>query len=83
MSDDTDTREAVTFERALAQLDEVVERLESGGVGLEEAVALFERGQGYLALCRTRLEAAQRRIEELTAEEMPALPGEAGQESPL
>ncbi len=83
MSGDTDTQEAVTFERALAQLDEVVERLESGGVGLKEAVALFERGQGYLEVCRTRLEAAQRRIDELTAEDMPALPGETGGESPL
>ncbi len=62
----------VTFEEALRRLDEVVSRLESGEVGLEEAVALFERGQGYLAACRERLGAAQRRIEELTAEGLPA-----------
>ncbi len=62
----------VTFEEALRRLDEVVTRLESGEVGLEEAVALFERGQGYLAACRERLGAAQRRIEELTAEDLPA-----------
>jgi exodeoxyribonuclease VII small subunit len=41
-------------------------------VGLEEAVALFEQGQGLLAACRDRLAAAQRRIEELTAESLPA-----------
>ena len=70
----------VTFEEALRRLDEVVSRLESGEVGLEEAVALFERGQGYLAACRERLAAAQRRIEELTAEELPAEPGTAGGE---
>lgn len=64
--------EPVTFEGALQRLDEVVSRLESGEVGLEEAVALFERGQGYLAACRERLAAAQRRIEELTAEDLPA-----------
>ncbi len=68
----------VTFEEALRRLDEVVSRLESGEVGLEEAVALFERGQGYLAACRERLAAAQRRIEELTAEELPPEPGPAG-----
>lgn len=62
----------VTFEEALRLLDEVVARLESGEVGLEEAVALFERGQGYLAACRERLASAQRRIEELTAEDLPA-----------
>lgn len=65
----------VTFEEALRLLDEVVSRLESGEVGLEEAVGLFERGQGYLAACRERLAAAQRRIEELTAEELPPEPG--------
>ena len=68
-----------TFEEALRLLDEVVARLESGDVGLEEAVALFERGQGYLTVCRERLAAAQKRIEELTAEDLPA--GEPGPES--
>ena len=61
----------LTFEEALRLLDEVVARMESGEVGLEEAVALFERGQGYLAVCRERLAAAQQRIEELTAEDLP------------
>lgn len=73
----------VTFEEALRRLDEVVSRLESGEVGLEEAVALFERGQGYLAACRERLAAAQRRIEELTAEDLPAgASGASGGELP-
>jgi exodeoxyribonuclease VII small subunit len=72
----------VSFEEALRLLDEVVSRLESGEVGLEEAVALFERGQGYLAACRERLGAAQRRIEELTAEELPARPGGTAPEAP-
>lgn len=67
-----------TFEEALRRLDEVVARLESGEVGLEEAVALFERGQGYLAACRERLAAAQRRIEELTAEDLPPPPAGPG-----
>ena len=65
----------LTFERALAGLDDVVARLEGGEVGLEEAVALFERGQGYLAICRERLAAVQRRIDELTAADLPADPG--------
>jgi len=70
-----------TFEEALRRLDEVVARLESGEVGLEEAVALFERGQGYLAACRERLAAAQRRIEELTAESLPSAPDEPPEEA--
>jgi exodeoxyribonuclease VII small subunit len=69
------TDEELTFERALAELDAVVSRLDSGDVGLEEAVALFEQGQRYLAVCRQRLDVAQRRIEELTASDLPADPG--------
>ncbi len=73
-----------TFEEALRLLDEVVARLESGDVGLEEAVALFERGQGYLAVCRERLTAAQQRIEELTADETPPPPaGSASTDEPF
>jgi exodeoxyribonuclease VII small subunit len=71
-----------SFEEALRRLDEVVARLEGGEVGLEEAVALFEQGQAYLAACRERLAAAQRRIEELTAEDLPAAPGEPSPEAP-
>jgi exodeoxyribonuclease VII small subunit len=61
-----------TFERSLAALEQVVARLESGDVGLEEAVALFEQGRVHLARCRDRLERAQRRIDELTGETAPA-----------
>ncbi len=71
MSEDAAAEQEMAFEVALARLDEVVARLEAGGVGLEEAVGLFEQGQEYLRLCRTRLAVAQRRIEELTAQDLP------------
>jgi exodeoxyribonuclease VII small subunit len=67
--------EKLTFEQALAGLDDVVRRLEEGEVGLEEAVVLFEEGQRLLAACRERLSVAQARIDELTASELPAAPG--------
>jgi len=60
-----------TFEQTLARLDEVVARLESGDVGLEEAVRLFEQGQALVATCRERLARAQQRIEELTGQGAP------------
>lgn len=62
-------RDDMTFEQALAELDAVVARLEQGSVGLEEAVALFERGRAHLEVCRRRLAASTRRIEELMADE--------------
>ena len=78
-------KDPATFEEALRLLDEVVARLESGDVGLEEAVALVERGQAHLAVCRERLAAAQKRIEELTAEDLPpaASPGTASTDEPF
>ena len=54
-----------TFEEAQRELESIVARLESGQVPLEEAIALWERGEELYKLCRTRLDAAQGRIEEL------------------
>ena len=54
-----------TFEEALAQLEEVVARLEDDGVGLEEALKLFERGVRLAHRCRTQLESVERRVEQL------------------
>jgi exodeoxyribonuclease VII small subunit len=54
-----------TFEEAQRELESIVTRLESGQVPLEEAIALWERGEELYKLCRTRLDAAQGRIEEL------------------
>ena len=43
MSDDADQTPPLSFEQALAGLDDIVARLESGEIGLEEAVGLFEQ----------------------------------------
>ena len=71
MSDDDNQTPPLSFEQALVGLDDIVARLESGDIGLEEAVGLFEQGQRYLATCRERLNVAQGRIDELTAAELP------------
>jgi exodeoxyribonuclease VII small subunit len=54
-----------TFERAQAELEQIVERLEQGQASLDEALALWERGEKLYAFCRERLDAAQGRVEEL------------------
>lgn len=71
---DANNQTPLSFEQALAGLDDIVARLEGGEIGLEEAVGLFEQGQRYLATCRERLDVAQARIDELTASELPAAP---------
>ncbi len=57
-----------TFEDALAQLEEVVARMEDETVGLEEALKLFERGVKLARRCRTQLTAVEARVEQLLAE---------------
>lgn len=57
-----------TFEEALAQLEEVVGRLEDDSVGLEEALKLFERGVKLARRCRTQLQAVEGRVEQVLAE---------------
>ena len=54
-----------TFEQAQAELEQIVERLERGQASLDEALALWERGEKLYAFCRERLDAAQGKVEEL------------------
>ncbi len=54
-----------TFEQAQAELEQIGERLEQGQASLDEALALWERGEKLYAFCRERLDAAQGKVEEL------------------
>jgi len=54
-----------TFEEAQAELEQIVARLEKGDASLDEALALWEKGEELYAYCRTRLDAAQGKVEEL------------------
>ena len=56
---------AMTFETAQKELEQIVERLERGDASLDEAIALWERGEELLKFCLTRLENAEGKIEEL------------------
>jgi exodeoxyribonuclease VII small subunit len=53
------------FEDAEKELAQIVERLESGNVPLDDAVALWERGEELYRLCREQLDVAQGKVEEL------------------
>jgi exodeoxyribonuclease VII small subunit len=54
-----------TFEDAERELAQIVERLETGNVALDEAIALWERGEELYGLCRGRLVEAEGKVEEL------------------
>ena len=54
-----------TFEQAQRELEEIVHRLESGQTDLDEAIALWERGEELYRFCLGKLDTAQGRVEEL------------------
>ena len=57
--------EPASFEEAQRELEQIVERLERGQAPLDEAVALWERGEELYRFCLGKLDAAQGKIEEL------------------
>ncbi len=54
------------FEDAQRELERIVQRLEGGRASLDEAIALWERGEELYRLCAAKLDSAQGRIDELT-----------------
>lgn len=52
-----------TYEEARTELEDVVRRLETGGVALEESLALWERGEQLAQQCQDWLDGARRRLE--------------------
>ena len=63
-----------TFEEARRELERIVAQLESGQAGLEDALALWERGEELYRVCLAKLDAAQGKIEELRARAAAARP---------
>jgi exodeoxyribonuclease VII small subunit len=58
--------EAMSFEKALAELEDIVKKLEGGNVALEESVAIYERGEALKRRCDELLKQAEARVEKIT-----------------
>jgi exodeoxyribonuclease VII small subunit len=56
-----------TFEAAQKELEQIVQRLESGETGLDEAITLWERGEELYRFCLGKLDSAQGKIEQLAS----------------
>jgi exodeoxyribonuclease VII small subunit len=65
MSDQTPE---LSYEQARDQLVEVVRTLEQGGTSLAESLALWEKGEELAKVCRTALEGARARLDEVLGE---------------
>jgi exodeoxyribonuclease VII small subunit len=56
----------LSFERAFAELESIVQKLERGDVALEESVAIYERGEVLKRRCDELLRQAEARVEKIT-----------------
>jgi len=57
-----------SFEQALAELEKIVKKMESGELSLEQALATHKRGLELAKFCQQRLEAAQQQVKVLEGE---------------
>lgn len=62
--------EELTYEEALAELEEIVSALEGEQNKLEDSIKLFERGQALAARCSTLLEAAELKVRQVAGDEI-------------
>ncbi len=58
-----------SFEVALKKLEEVVEKLESGEVSLDQSLKLFEQGIGLVRQCSQRLDEVESKVQMLVSDE--------------
>lgn len=56
----------MTFEAALARLEEIVRALENGRSRLEDSLALYEEGIALIRICNERLDGAELKIRQLS-----------------
>jgi exodeoxyribonuclease VII small subunit len=60
-----DDIEELSYERALAELDQIIERLERGAVALDEAIAAYERGARLAQHCGSLLDRTEQKVTQL------------------
>lgn len=58
-------KQTISFEQALARLDEIVRSLESGDMVLSESLSLYEEGTGLIKTCSKLLDQAEQKVVKL------------------
>jgi len=58
-------KKKITFEQAMARLDEIVAALDGGALSLDDSLALFSEGAELIAFCNSSLEGAKLTIEQI------------------
>jgi exodeoxyribonuclease VII small subunit len=62
---DMSTIKELSFEQSMQELEGIVRRLEEGNVNLEDAIALYERGDALRKQCEDKIKHAQMRVEKI------------------
>jgi exodeoxyribonuclease VII small subunit len=63
------TEKKLTFEDAMIQLEEIVEKLEQGDVPLEESIDLYQQGMKLSKLCHTKLKNVEKKMDTIMHED--------------
>ena len=58
--------DAMSFEQALAELEQIVQRLEQGKIPLEDAINAYERGAALKQHCESKLREAKERVDRIS-----------------
>lgn len=66
------TTDTPTYETAVARVEEIVRRLDSGEAGLRETLELVREGRGLVEYCAGELEEVSQGLEELSLDELVA-----------
>ena len=65
--------ETLSYEQAMAEMEEIIQKMESDQLSLDEALAFFERGQALAKRCADRLNQAELKVSQLTGQEIDSL----------
>ena len=58
----SEVKKDMTFEQAMARLEQIVKALEGGNVPLEDLIKLFDEGTALVKFCSARLDAAEEKV---------------------
>ena len=64
-TDESDMMQNMSYEKALAALEQVVSRLESGDITLDESMSLFQKGMALSKICADKLASIEKQITQL------------------
>ncbi len=65
MPENNEVKKDITFEQAVAELEAIVRKLESGQAGLEDAIKDYERGNELRKICEAKLNEAKLKVEKI------------------